>query len=260
MDQAEELRRRIQAKDTEAPLIIGCLRAKGGIGATSLLMNLAAMIVKTGKQLLFVDVGRRFLVPPMVGMAPVNVRLDCLEEAADGSFDPGQYGFPLAWLENPDHLENAELFKSLKARFDILIVDLPAFPYLNDSLYPFVSQLSFLLLTPQPGCVFETYGMLKELAEAMPKGPLRVVINHSFSEADGKEAYARFKDLIESRLGVSLKLAGVLPIEKEVPLLERSGGILAIERPNHPFVGLLKQLAEELDLLRPDHKQVTSQG
>ena len=260
MDQAEELRRRIQAKDTEAPLIIGCLRAKGGIGATSLLMNLATMIVKTGKQLLFVDVGRKFLVPPMVGMAPVNVRLDNLEEASGESFDPGPHGFPLAWLENPDHLENTELLKSLKARFDMIIVDLPAFPYLNDSLYPFVARLPFLLFTPQPGCVFETYGMLKRLAESLPQGPLRVVINHAFSEADGKEAYVRFKDLIESRLGVSLKLAGVLPVEKEMLLLERSGGIFAIERPNHPFVGLLKQLAEELDLLRPDHKQVTAQG
>ena len=260
MDQAEELRRRIQAKDTKAPLIVGCLRAKGGVGATSLLMNLAGMIVKSGKRLLYVDAGRKFLVPPMVGMAPANVQLDSIEEASVEPFDPGQYGFPLAWLENPDHLENTELFKPLKSRFDAFMVDLPALPYLNDSLYPIVSKLPFLLFTPQPGCVFETYGMLKRLAEYLPQDPLRVVINHAFSNEDGKEAYARFKDLIESRLGLSLKLAGVLPVEKEVPLLERSGRVLAIERPNHPFVGLLKQLAEELNLLGPDHKQVAAQG
>jgi MinD-like ATPase involved in chromosome partitioning or flagellar assembly len=108
--------------------------------------------------------------------------------------------------------------------------------------------------------VFETYGMLKRLAESLPQGPLRVVINHAFSEADGKEAYVRFKDLIESRFGVSLKLAGVLPVEKEMLLLERSGRILAIERPNHPFAVLLKQIAEELDFLKPDHKKVAAQG
>lgn len=255
MDQAEELRRRIQAKDVRPPTIVGCLRAKGGIGATSLLMNLAAMIAKNGKKPLFVDVGRRFLVPPMVGLIPVNVRLDEFEEDSSVSFDQEQCGFPVAWLENLDQLKNADWCKSLKARFDVLIVDLPAFQPLDHSLDSLVSSLSFLLLTPQPGCVFETYGMLKGLAETLPKVPLRVVINRAFNEADGKEAYARFKDLAESRLGISLKLAGTLPFEKELPLLERRGGVMAIETPNHPLVGMIKGLAEELDLLKTDYEK-----
>lgn len=251
MDQAEELRRRIQEKAFASPLILGCLRAKGGVGASTLLANLSALYAKMGKKVLFLDASRKLLTPPVLGQTEITARIESPVDVQNLHLDPSRMGFSLAYLENPENLGDSEWLQNLKAPFDILVVDTPAFPYQESRLQPFSKGLPCLLLTPQPACLFETYAMIKAMAEPVPERPWNVIVNFVRDAEDGKAVYLRFKDLLESRFGISLKLLGAIPFSWEIPLAERAGSLFVSKYPENPLTGELERMALGLVGLSP---------
>lgn len=255
MDQAEELRRRIQEKAKGSPLLVGCLRAKGGVGTSTLLANLSALYSKRGKRVLFVEVCRKSLSPPILGGTEITARIDSLKDLQDLPLNPCPMGFSLASMKNPENLWDTGWLQNLKVRFDILVVDVPALPYLKNRLHPFVKNLPCLLLTPQPACLFETYAMIKAMAEELPERPWNVIVNFAKDQEDGKAVYLRFKDLVESRLGGSLKLTGVVPFIWEIPLAERTGDLFVSKYPESPLTGDLEGMALDLVGLKPNREQ-----
>jgi len=203
---------------------IAVTSGKGGVGKTSLAVNLALALAETGR--------RTCLVDGDLGLANVDVLLNLhprhsLREVIAG-------GMPLeeVILQGPAGLEVIpaasgveslanlgvvarqfliNTLQSLSLRSDVTILDTGAGVSKTVLALTLAADEVLVVTTPEPTAITDAYAMVKILTHRQPTIPVQLIINQAEHIGQAREVHGHLQRIIERFLHREVPMAGWVP-------------------------------------------------
>lgn len=276
MDQATRLREMVQKKETQEmnnARVIAITSGKGGVGKTSLSVNLAIQLSRMGKRVVIFDADFGLAnVEVMLGIRPQHTLLDLIHNNMTISQvitqGPNGIGFisggsgvsELASLDNASiKLLISELVK-LDNMYDVVIIDTGA--GITDSVMEFVmvSPEVLLVITPEPTSITDAYSLLKVLRRKDAFNPLyktiSIVSNRVDNELEGREIYNKINTVSTKFLNTNLRYFGSVMYDKSVSSAVVAQKPVTVAFPNSLAAKGMTALAKKLmEDKREDYKK-----
>lgn len=266
MDQAENLRKIMQQKsDNEkaAARVIAVTSGKGGVGKSSVSVNLAIQFKRMGKNVVILDADFGLAnVEVMFGVIPKYNLSDLLYngrelkeiicEGPEGiQFISGGSG--IANLANFDKEQVKRLINKLselEQMADIVIVDTGA--GINPSVMEFLlsSPETILVTTPEPTSVTDSYALLKALSMAEgfhgDNTKVKMIANKVSSNNEGKNLYEKLSMVVSKFLNIDIDFLGVIPHDSYITKAIMKQKPVSIMYPNAASAKHFEMIAEQL--------------
>ena len=204
--------------------VIAVTGGKGGVGKTSVSVNLAAALAGEGKRVLLFDGD--------LGLANVDVLLGLtpsytLEHVLDGectleeAIVTAPQGFKvlpaasgvarLASLSTPEHLGLVQAFSTITTGLDVLIVDTAAGIADNVRQFCQAAQQVLVVLRDEPASLTDAYALVKVLSRSQGVSRFRILANMSTVSGEGEALFRKLERVTSRFLDVVLEYAGEVP-------------------------------------------------
>lgn len=240
--------------------VIAVTGGKGGVGKTSVAVNLAAAQAARGKRVLLLDGD--------LGLANVDVLLGLtprftLEHVLDGRCTleeaivtapqgfrvvPAASGISrLAELSTAEHLGLIQAFSHLTSGLDVLIVDTAA--GISDSVRQFcqASQHVLVVVRDEPASLTDAYALVKVLSREHRTRRFQVLANMVSRPGEGEAVFRKLERVTSRFLDVVLEYAGEIPEDAYVRNAIREQRTLMDAYPSSPAARAFKKLALTAD-------------
>ena len=244
-DQAKELRQLVQldqrcrpAPSASAPRIVAVIGGKGGVGASTLAVQLAAAIQAGGCQALLVDADpiaaaatalcrlepRHSLLDVLAGRrkcretilpGPAGILVlpgPCADDHDGASAEPSQAHL-IAELRSPDH------------RADVVLIDAGCGTTASARRFWQAADLVVVVTSPDIVAMMDAYAAIKIATEGRASTPIVIVVNRAKSEDEAADVQGRLSRACQRFLGLPIACAGWLP--------EAAAGNLAVALREH---------------------------
>jgi flagellar biosynthesis protein FlhG len=240
--------------------VIAITGGKGGVGKTSVAVNLASALAKLKRRVVLLD-GDLGLANADVflGLSPRYTLAHVLsgERTLDEVLIEAPQGFQLipaaagaadlAQLGVAEHVGLVRAFSALAARLDVLIIDTAA--GLSHSVLQFsqASQQILVVICDEPASITDAYALVKVLSRQHGVQRFRVLANQIRSPATGTELFQRFERVTTRFLDVTLEYAGEIPEDDYLRRAVRGQRLVLDEFPASPAARAFKKLAAHAD-------------
>ena len=227
MDQAEQLRKLVgqQIQHSGSTRVIAVTSGKGGVGKTSLSVNLAIQFSKKGKRVVIIDADFGLAnVGIMLGIRPRYTMSDLIHNdmSIDEIITEGPMGIGFisggSGVQDMVNLDKEQLriligkLVRLDTLADIVIVDTGA--GISDSVLEFVlsSPEVLIVATPEPTSITDAYSLLKTVnrnKEFIPEEKkIQIIANRVSSKEEGREIYEKLNIVATKFLNIHLEYLG----------------------------------------------------
>ena len=252
MDQAEKLRNMIKSQNEATPRqarVITVTSGKGGVGKSSVAINIAMQFRKQGKSVIIFDadfglsnIEVMFGAIPKYNLADMIFRgkgfKDIIVEGPEGiGFISGGSGINGLGNMNREQVQYLVYkLKELETLADIIIIDTGA--GISDSVLEFVASSGEVLLvtTPEPTSITDAYALLKALnaRSSFDKElcTIKVVANRVANHEEGKNLYNKLEVVVSKFLNIQLKYLGSIPLDMNMSKAVMQQKPIAIAYPN----------------------------
>lgn len=266
MDQAEKLRNIIKAQSSaqeRQARVITVTSGKGGVGKSSVAINLALQFRKQGKSVIIFDadfglanIEVMFGAIPKYNLADMIFRgkgfKDIIVEGPEGiGFISGGSGINGLGNMNKDQVQYLVFkLKELETLADIIIIDTGA--GISDSVLEFVVSSSEVLLvtTPEPTSITDAYALLKTLnARASfdrEYTEIKVITNRVSSYEEGKNLYNKLEVVVSKFLKINLKYLGIIPMDANMSKAVMQQKPISSAYPNSSATEAFDRMAQAL--------------
>ncbi|MEW6771527.1 MAG: MinD/ParA family protein [Bacillota bacterium] len=228
-DQAHRLRTLIKntchqpAFRTAGPRIIAVTSGKGGVGKTSLVVNLGLVLARQARRVLLFDADLGLAnIEVLLGITPPYTLYEFLygRKGIEEIVCPGPYGLQiisggsgmqeLANLDPNQRQRVLELLPYLRTRTDFLLVDTGA--GISRTVLGFVAAAEevIVVITPEPTSLTDAYGLLKILARFKVHSEAKLVVNRARDEKDARQAAHKLQLVCDKFLGFRLGYLGTI--------------------------------------------------
>jgi len=272
MDQAEQLRKMMQQEEKKSEArVITVTSGKGGVGKTSLSLNLAIWLTRLGKRVVVFDADFGLAnievmlgVRPQYNLADMMFRgkelKDIVTQGVEGiNFISGGSGIQeLASMNREQVIYLTGKLVELDQYADIIIVDTGA--GISDSVLEFVLASSEVLLvaTPEPTSITDAYALLKALnrkAEFSKEDTvIKMVSNRVKNEAEGLNLYEKMSVVAEKFLGIPITYVGAVPMDEQISKAVMRQKPVSVINPEAPASRAIEQIAGKILELELDKK------
>lgn len=226
-DQAEQLRKLVndQTASKKKARVITVTSGKGGVGKSSLSVNLAICLAKKGQKVVILDADFGLAnIEVMLGIRPTSNLADLMFRGKDlkDVITPGPEGIgfisggsgiaELSRLTREQVVYLVSKLYQLDEYADVIIVDTGA--GISDSVLEFVAASSEVLIvaTPEPTSITDAYALLKTLnrkSEFLAENTvLRCVSNRINNEDEGLSLYTKLSTVADKFLHIKLEYLG----------------------------------------------------
>lgn len=251
MDQADKLREKVELLKEQAPAsrVIAVTSGKGGVGKTSLSVNLALQMQAQGKKVVILDADFGLAnVEIMLGIRPQYNLADLIfdnksieEIITEGpmgvGFISGGSGVQDLVNLDKDKLKTliAKLVK-LDSLYDVIIIDTGA--GIADSVVEFVlsSPEVLLVVTPEPTSITDAYSLLKAVNRKKEfkreQKSIKVVTNRVNSMEEGQEIYDKISIVVSKFLNIQLEYLGHISFDKSLTNAVVEQKPICLQAPN----------------------------
>lgn len=236
MDQAEKLRAIIKQQNQiniSNARIITVTSGKGGVGKSSISINLALQFRRQGKRVIIFDadfglanIEVMFGVIPKYSLADLIFKGKELKEIITEGPEGVQFvsgGSGIAKLVNLDHEQIKRMvykLSELESMADVIIIDTGA--GISHSVLEFVaaSPEVILVTTPEPTSITDSYALLKSLSMfpgyEPENGKVMIVANKVSSQAESKNIYDKLSAVVSRFLNINLEYLGAVPQDASI--------------------------------------------
>ena len=256
-DQAEGLRRMNQARPTRVIAITG---GKGGVGKTTLSVNLAVSLAESGQGVMLFDAD--------LGLANVDVLLGLhshynlshvikgertleeviLEGPAGIRIVPAASGTQqMAELSPAEHAGLIQAFSTLSTVPETLIIDTAA--GISDNVISFTraAQEVVVVVCDEPSSITDAYALMKVLSTEHAVARFHVVSNMTHSVDEGRNLYAKMTRVADRFLDVTLDYLGGIPHDDYLRKAIRRQRPVVLAYPRSRSAQAFKQLARKIE-------------
>ncbi len=235
-DQAERLRDLFggKTKPTEfvaqdKTRIITIASGKGGVGKTSLTVNLAIALSKAGQKVMILDADLGMAnVDIMMGLTPRCTLYDVLQghktlqeiiiEASAGvSIVPGCSGiFEAANIGRRQREDLVRELKEYAREMDFILIDTGA--GISQVILGFIASADdvIIVVTPEPTSITDAYGIIKILSKFKLHKQVYLVINMANSLQEAHESARKIEIVADRYLQINIKRLGVMYSDNSV--------------------------------------------
>lgn len=279
MDQAQNLRNIIKLQNqnnvTQAR-VITVTSGKGGVGKSTVSINLAMQFRKMGKSVIIFDADFGLAnIEVMFGAIPRYNLSDMIfrgKEIKDiivnGPMDIGfiSGGSGISGLDNMTREQVGYLvykLRELETLADIIIIDTGA--GISDSVLEFVasSEEVILVTTPEPTSITDSYALLKSLntRQGFTKEAttIKVIANRVYNEEEGKNLFAKLNVVVGKYLQMNMEYLGIIPMDNNVPKSVMQQKPISLAFPNSTGTKAFENLSDILINGCPD-KNIRKKG
>lgn len=257
-DQAEGLRRLLLRPSLRVVTVVG---ARPGLGATSVVVNLAAALASAGKNILVLDENlAQVNVANALGLKP---RYDLLNSVRDDMAwrdimlhtASGVHVLPVARamqaLPKLSEAERERLLENLTAAswgMEVVLIDATA------DGHSVCASLSgdeplLLVLNATPEGITETYALLKQMVAQNGRRVFDLVVNKARNEDEARMVFDNMSQVAKRHMQVQLKYLGNIPQDENMNRATALHCPLVEFLPDSPAALALIELARNLLLL-----------
>lgn len=265
MDQAEKLRKMVKEQTSPRRIarVITITSGKGGVGKSSISVNLAIALSRLGHRVIILDADFGLAnVEVMLGIRPQYNLADLIfrgkslsdiitEGPENIGFISGGSGIQeLTTLTRDQIVYLIQKLVELDERADIIIVDTGA--GISDSVLEFVAASSEVLLvaTPEPTSITDAYALLKTLNRktdvSLQDTVIKMVANRIDNYDEGKELFDKLSLVVNKFLNIKMEYLGALPQDPSVSRAVMKQTPAMILYPNSNFSRSLFTFADIL--------------
>lgn len=266
MDQAEQLRNIIKTRvpPQKVSRVITITSGKGGVGKTSLAVNLALQLQKKGKRVVILDADFGLAnIEVMLGVRPTYNLADLMfqgkalkdiimEGPEDIGFISGGSGIKeLANMTRDQIFYVMQSLSELDHIADVIIIDTGAGITASVLDFAAASEEVLLVVTPEPTSITDAYALLKTLNRTQEFQASRTVIklvsNRVRSQKEGREIFDKVSLVAEKFLNIQLEYLGAVIDDANVSKAVMQQKPLMIAYPNSHAANSIERLADTLE-------------
>lgn len=254
-DQAAGLRRLLARSSSHVVTVVG---ARDGLGATSIVVNLAAVLGRAGKEVLVLD--ENLSHDNVANTLAFKVRHDMLHVAhGDKTWEDvilhGNEGvrvLPVARaiqnLARLNEVERERLLESLSAAaqgMDIVLVDAAR---AGHSVCASLSgdEPLLLVLNATASGITESYALLKQMALYNGRQAFDIVVNKVAGEREALAVYDNMARVARNHLQVRLEYLGYIPVDEKMQRATQLARPVVEAFPSAPSAYAIREIAQGL--------------
>ncbi len=265
MDQASSLRNMVSENEAKpSARVITVTSGKGGVGKSSISLNLAISMSRMGQRVVLLDADFGLAnIEVMLGMRPrANLAdlmfrgrdlKDIIMDGPEGiKFISGGSGIQeLARMNREQCIYLTKKLVELDELADVIIIDTGA--GISDSVLEFVASSNEVLLvaTPEPTSITDAYALLKALNRksefSKSSTTIKMIANRVRNEEEGKDVlYENMKNVVDRFLNLSLEFLGSIPQDDQVSKAVMKQTPVTISFPNSGASKAIGEMAKKL--------------
>ncbi len=265
MDQAEQLRKLVknQERQQTAARVITVTSGKGGVGKTSIAVNLAIQMQRLGKRVIILDADFGLAnievmlgIRPQYNLADLMFRGKSLSEiitkGPEGiGFISGGSGIQeLARMTKEQVMYLTQKLVELDSMADVILVDTGA--GIADNVLEFVTASSEVVLvaTSEPTSITDAYALLKALNRragfSREHTSIKMISNRVGSEAEGKSLYEKMSVVVDKFLNIQPEFLGIIPQDDMISKAVMVQKPITMAYPNAPAAKAMQLIAAKL--------------
>jgi len=256
------------AQHPALPYVIAVTSGKGGVGKSSIAVNLGISLAKTGARVCIFDADTGLAnVNILLGLAPqyslehVLFGAKTIEEVMlDGPFGlkviPGANGISECVSLHPrQQLRLTRELARIESDFDYLLLDTAA--GIADTTLDFVGSAhqAMVVITPEPTSLTDAFSLIKLMHRRRPTMRYQVVVNMCSGTAQAREIFHRFNAAVEKYIGVQTHYLGFLLRDESLRVAVSLQNPVALFPDSDPssrsFIRLADALQQALEGFHP---------
>ena len=247
----------ISSKKT--PLICCISSGKGGVGKTSLSVNLAAHMARQRKKVLLIDGDLGLAnVDVLLGLNTSHTIQETIEESknpADILIEilpgfhilPASSGVPeMASLTQEEQEFLTNTLEKVIIGFDYVLIDSAA--GIGDSVLWFNrwANENLVVLSPDPTSMTDAYALIKVLASRYNRKRFQLVVNSVSSKKEGVAVFNNMNTVINKFLKINPLLLGTVPLDRTISNAIRTQKPFVLANPDSKASIAIANLATSL--------------
>ena len=239
-DQASRLRELAKEHSAKPLKVITVTSGKGGVGKSSVALNLAIALSRKGRRVLIIDSDFGFSnIDVMLGVTTqydlldaikhdLDIR-DIIEQGLEGvQFISGGSGvYEMTQLGSTELMRLVENLKTLEDVADTIIFDTSAGVSDNMLRLIYASHEILLVTTPEPTAVVDAYALIKIISEQGHSAGISLIINKVNNPGEAASVMDGLVRVAEKNVGVHIRKLGCInrdpnmekAIRMQVPIL-----------------------------------------
>ncbi|PKK91368.1 MAG: ATP-binding protein [Candidatus Wallbacteria bacterium HGW-Wallbacteria-1] len=241
------------------PRVICVASGKGGVGKSSMVLNLAILLSARGKKVLVVDADMGLAnIAIMAGIAPQynlahhlfgNVPLSSIIIKCPSGVTilPGASGISeLADLGTENRQKLMEGLDALMGDYDIVLVDTGAGIGPNVVTFAMASDEVLVVTMAEDIAVADAYGLIKTLFQKNINASVGLIVNRAGSREEAITVIDKVRLVTGHFLGRTLDRSGFVLEDRGLRTYALKQKIIAEQKTFTPYVRCLRKLAEEI--------------
>lgn len=236
---------------------------KGGVGKSTVAVNLAIAYAQMGARTLMVDTDLGMAdLNLLLGVAPERSLLDALGGTPIEDILVSAHGIELLPALNGSYLLSTigpgaqqrllEMVDSLSTKFDSLVVDIAAGIGQVQTTFGGATSDAIVVVNPEPLSMADAYACLKTLSTQEGVRHAFVLPNRVTSRAQADELVARLRALVMRFLDLEITGLPPIPADPMVGEAAHCGVPLLVHAPGSPAARAIRALPRSLSTLTPE--------